>query len=118
MSKYFESLNFKKLGGFLFTLFLVIGPAFGQMVQLSGQGGKQLSAFAHIVVGFVFWVVLIGIIVMGSVVAWKLTHDQRGWENLKMWLFGLIFLFLVDAIVGYFMFAAQNAGLNNQGTLF
>ena len=100
------------------SLFMAYAPAFAQLVQLSGQGGSQLSAYAHTIVGFVFWAVMIGIVIMGGVVAYKLTHDQRGWENVKMWVFGLIFFGAVEAIVAYFMFAAQNAGLNNQGTLF
>ena len=99
---------------------LAVSPVWAQSFggQLQGQGGSQISAFAHQIVSLVFYAVLVGIIIMGSVVAYKLTHDQRGWENLKNWVFGVAFLFLVDGIVGYFMFAAQNAGLNNQGTLF
>jgi uncharacterized membrane protein len=104
--------------GVLVAFLLVNAPAFAQLVQLQGQGGSQLSAYAHTIVGFVFWVVMVGIIIMGGVVAYKLTHDQRGWENVKMWVFGLIFFGAVEAVVAYFVFAAQNAGLNTQGTLF
>jgi cytochrome c oxidase assembly factor CtaG len=102
----------------LIALLMVYVPAFAQSMALQGQGGQQLSAYAHLIVGFVFWAVLIGIIIMGSVVAYKLTHDQRGWEHLKMWVFALCFFGAIDGIVGYFLFAAQNTGLNNQGTLF
>ena len=113
--------NLLKQFGFQAAIFiLTVGPALAQSFggQLQGQGGSQISAFAHQIVSLVFYAVLVGIIIMGAVVAYKLTHDQRGWENLKNWVFGVAFLFLVDSIVGYFLFAAQNAGLNNQGTLF
>lgn len=108
----------KKAGASIVPLLMASTPAFCQFVQLSGQGGSQLSAYAHTIVSFVFWIVMIGIIMMGGIVAWKLTHDQRGWENVKMWVFGLIFFGAVEGVVAYFMFAAQNAGLNSQGTLF
>lgn len=114
----FTGKNSKIFGGVFAALFSLVSPALSQSVQLQGQGGQQLSAYAHTIVGFVFWVVLVGIIIMGGVVAWKLTHDQRGWEQMKNWIFGLVFFFAIEAVVAYFLFAANNSGLNAQGTLF
>jgi hypothetical protein len=108
-----KSLGVLKKGAFFFAT----GPLFAQSFQLQGQGGQQISAFAHSVVAVVFYFVLVGIIIMGFVVAYKLTHDQHGWEQLKMWLIGLAFFCLIEGIVGYFLFAANNAGLNNQGPM-
>jgi hypothetical protein len=102
----------------ILSLFLTTTPLFAQNFQLTGQGGQQISAFAHSVVAVVFYFALVGIIAIGGVVAYKLTHDQRGWEQLKMWIIGLAFFCMIEGIVGYFLFAANNAGLNNQGTLF
>lgn len=110
--------NFGKKLGLILSVLAAVQPALCQTVQLQGQGGQQLSAYAHTIVSFVFWVVLVGIIIMGSVVAWKLTHDQKGWEHMKNWIFGLVFFFAIEAVVAYFLFAAQNSGLNSQGTLF
>jgi type II secretory pathway component PulF len=102
----------------ILLVFLVPAIAAAQQFQLQGQGGAQLSAFAHTIIGFVFWAVLLGVVIMGSVVAWKLTHDQRGFDHLKNWIFGLVFLMVVEGIAAYFLYAAQNSGLNPQGTLF
>jgi hypothetical protein len=111
---------FKKVAVQVLLALVVAGPVLAQSLggQLQGQGGSQISAFAHQIVSFVFYVCLVGIIIMGSVVGYKLTHDKQGWDYVKSWVAGLAFLFLVDAIAAYFMFAAQSAGLNTQGTLF